>query len=412
VQDIDLLLPIRMNAGSKAEAGAGTSAPLPRGEFTIAELRLGAETLPPLRGTLSWVDSRAELTADWPILDGGTVSASGWAERVGDAWNGRFEARLPRTELTDDTEIQRRFASLQDLRVKGAIELAALIELHEGALRPNITCSLERMMIAHPATALSIADADLALTLDGLGPVRSPGGQRIIIREGMLGEVPINDGEIRFQVESLNSILVESARWTMGNAGRFSALALRIDPMQPRISTDVFCEDVELRYWLGLVSGERATGEGRLNGKIAIAWDPATRQRFTFGEGYLHAQPGRGIIQTRDLSALEQRLEQDMPQFKTDKGLAQVKRRLLNALQDFEYSVFRIDFIPTETELMAETIISGKGRQGPDAQEIGELRILLREFDVLLRQLLLGKELFDRIGEDEDDEEGAGFFDE
>ena len=68
---------------------------------------------------------------------------------------------------------------------------------------------------------------------------------------------------------------------------------------------------------------------------------------------------------------------------------------MVAALQDYQYTMLRLHFIPTDQGLLCTLMTKGRGRQGRDAQEIESLTINLHGFDDAIRAALAGKSLWD-----------------
>jgi hypothetical protein len=177
-------------------------------------------------------------------------------------------------------------------------------------------------------------------------------------------------------------------------------MAFRFDPAAPVISTELYAEDAALSAWLPLLTDGRATGEGMLYGRLAVTVRPgAPAGLLTLGPGYLYAAPGHGWFAVRDATRLETWL--DAPEVGLDQEQygQQLKRRIVEALQDFEYAELRIDLIDEGGRLLCQLTTAGKGRQGKDPQEFEDLVIRIHDVNGVLNDLLSLKSAVDRAAD-------------
>jgi hypothetical protein len=127
---------------------------------------------------------------------------------------------------------------------------------------------------------------------------------------------------------------------------------------------------------------------------------------LTLGEGFLYAAPGRGWISVRDVSRLRTWLDASDVGAGRGEYQEQIKRRLVEALQDFEYTQLRVDLVDAGEELLCRVATAGKGRRGVDPQEFEELVIRIHDFNGVLNDLLSLKSAVDRAADQEEDPPG------
>jgi hypothetical protein len=226
-------------------------------------------------------------------------------------------------------------------------------------------------------------------------PLTSEPDQRIEIHRATVGGTPIVDGTITFALDGVNRIAIREASWSMQELGRFQASSFVLDATAPRIETDIRCQQVGLAAWLKLLTEDRIQGEGELSGALKLAIQPLAREKFSIIEGYLFAQPAGGWIKTDDSEAISRIVEAGTASLSGDERLEQVRDRVVAALQDYQYTMLRLHFIPEDQGLLCTLMTKGRGRKGPDAQEIESLTINLHGFDEAIRAALAGKSLWD-----------------
>jgi hypothetical protein len=271
----------------------------------------------------------------------------------------------------------------------GALHLDGVVPLR-GSEKPMVSLEIKGGELSLPAQGLKAAGIDVTAAFDGVWPVSTPGGQRLTIGSGSLGKLPLRQAELEFRLDGSGALLVERARWTI-DSSTFSTDAFRVDPRDPIVATIVTAENLDLAYWLPLLTDGRATGEGRLQGRVPITWRPGTARPIALGEGSLAAVPGGGWITVDDAGQLAALLESSDPRLKSDENMQLVKERLVEALTDFHYDDLRLELVPETDGLMLRAVTSGQGRRGDPPQEIGGLTINIHDIDTVLSELLLLK---------------------
>jgi hypothetical protein len=235
--------------------------------------------------------------------------------------------------------------------------------------------------------------------LDSITPLSTRGPQRIDIQSATTGEQDITSGHVLFDLESPTSLRVNEAQWIFSDGGRFRTQPFAVNPQQPRITTTVACENLDLNFWLKLISQDRADGEGRLKGQLAIDWDPDAYPRLQFTGGSLIADPPVGYIRTHDAQRLGELLDHQDERFAIDETLRQVKQRIVDALEDLEYSSLQLSFIPDGRDTTLQAQLAGKGRRGPNPQPFGGLTVNVGHFAETLQSVLSATSALDRMRE-------------
>lgn len=270
----------------------------------------------------------------------------------------------------------------------GALRLDGVVPLR-GSEKPMLSLEITDGELALPAQGSGAAGIDVAMTLDGVWPVSTPGGQ-LTVRSGSVGKLPLRQAEVEFSLDGSGALLVEQARWKI-DTSTFATEAFRVNPRDPVVATTIAAGDLDLSYWLPLLTDGRATGEGRLQGRVPVTWRPGTARPIALGQGSLTAVPGGGWITVDDAGQLAALLESSDPSLKTDENMQLVKERLVEALTDFHYDDLRLDLVPQPDGLVLRALTSGRGRRGDPPQEIGGLTVNIHDIDTVLSELLLLK---------------------
>jgi hypothetical protein len=200
--------------------------------------------------------------------------------------------------------------------------------------------------------------------------------QKIVAGTLAIGKAQFANGATTFDAAGPNSVTIHRTQWSW-LGGTVSAVDVRINPLQLKVDGTVQLAAVDLGQLLAYLAPDEASGEGKISGKLPITFDG---RNLEFGRGLLQAAPG-GRIQVKDLQAMSAALDQSVQ--------AEIKRRVLQALADFDYDVLRADLKSDSTGLLADVRLAGRGHSGERTPLDTEIRI--HGLDDLLK-LYLGYE--------------------
>ncbi|MBI1369262.1 MAG: hypothetical protein GC162_11500 [Planctomycetes bacterium] len=361
-----------------------SSADGPAGSFATGDIHLGSDTLPPLAGSIRLGAGGLSLDADWPLLSAASVTIHA-AVAPGEV---NVTASLPQGHIVDPTAIGQRFAALRDLEIDGGVGVDAAMNLVDGALVPRVTLKLDGVTVRDRKVDVTIEGLNGAITLDHLTPPRTPPSQTLNFTTLRSGKLALTDGSLAFRIDSDRRYFVERVGVTLGSTGRLAAHAITYDLDQPLVKTDLYIESLNLGDWLSVLTNETIRASGTLYGRLPLTFRPEAHWKLTLGEGFLYNRPGPGQMALTDAKLAADLLAQADPRFATDPTYKTVRDRAVDALSDFEYSMFRFDLIKEDEGMMLRAETRGKGRKGKDPQEISSLVINIHHFDTLLNQAL------------------------
>jgi hypothetical protein len=371
LSDISGAIPFRLNGG---EAKSGP--------FRIGSIRFRGVPFPTMQGTASVRDSMIGFDASLPLLKDGRIDFSGRLALGRDGMEGDISAAVPPFALDEENRLEALFPALKPIRIRGSLSADASFRMDGGRLQPRIDIRLERATVGVAKHDFSLRNLNGAVSLHSLDPLETPPSQRAVFDTVRLGDVTAGGGSMAFRLEGGRSILIENLE--IGFAGGLlRADAGRFDIPARTLRMAVVAEGLRLKDLLDLVPGARATGEGTLVAKlpVEIQWP-----RISIGEGFIRASPGAGRLQLKDASLLGDLLNQQDPRFTSEKSLADVKDRLVEAFRDLDFSRLDLDFIRGGTEVDLRIHTAGKGR-GPNGQEIGGVTVFLRGINSLLEDV-------------------------
>jgi len=203
-----------------------------------------------------------------------------------------------------------------------------------------------------------------AVTFDDVAKLKTQPAQTIHVGKLTIGKMQFTDGLLVFDVAGAHSMGIHKTQWSW-LGGTVSAADFHLDPSQPKVNATVQLAVVDLHELLAFFAADKASGEGKLSGRIPLVVDwPA----ISFGRGNLQASRGR--VQIKDLKAMSAALDQT-----GQSGTSDVKKRVIEALSDFEYDVLRADLLSDSSGLTAGVHLSGRGHGGARTPLDTELKI-------------------------------------
>jgi hypothetical protein len=362
------------------------------GDYTVAmnagpSLARGI-ALPQLQAMIALDEGGATVAALWPMLKDATMAIDARIDLTDAGMTASLDARVPEFELRDGGELARAIPAFQGIEMTGTYALDAHITLADRQLDPLITLRATDAAIAHPDWPLAIVSANGTFIFDSIAPLRTQGPQRIDVAHATTGELEISQGQVQFDLESLESLRIDSAAWMFADGGRFTTGGFTVNPQQPRIVAAIAAENVDLNFWLELLTNERADGEGRLHGEFAVDWNPRAYPRIQFTSGLFLADPPSGFVRTHDAQRLGAMLDESNPELAIDETLRVVKQRIIDALEDFGYTSLRLEFIPDGRDTTLRAELQGKGRRGQNPQEFSGLVVNFHHFADALQTVL------------------------
>ena len=376
-------------AGISAEVPFWLNLPAgPSGTVEIREVHLAERRLPGISASVRLSGPKVEFQTAWRPLEEVEISANGWLA----GGRGEVEANLPRLPLSSLSALDGLLPVPDGLSAEGTVSAHAHLRITPDGLKPLVHVRARDVAIESQAYEASMTGMDADLTIDCLWPISTLGRQRIKVASARMGKLEVRDGFVDFRIDGPNDIFIEQTKWGWAG-GWLSTHALRVNPMAPKYDLTVFGEGLDLKQLLDLIPGKRATGDGSLYGRLSVSihWP-----RIHFGSGFLYAAPGRGTVQLADAEILGSLLARD-PRFSADPVRVELRNKIVDALRDFEYTVFKVDFAPEREPSLARVHLEGKGRQGVAAVPIAGLDINFKGVDEALNAAIIVKRTRDRL---------------
>jgi len=207
--------------------------------------------------------------------------------------------------------------------------------------------------VQHDASGLHLVDGSLAM--DG-GSVQ-------------MGDVGVSEAQFVAAMPNAKTVEVTSLGAVVGDGGTVIADPFTWTVGTTEVATGITVSNLNLSQWLPILTSNRATGEGRVSGRVdaAAEWSTGT-VRLAELKGTLGADPQRGFIQAMDADALGELLEKQDPRFAEDGMMGPVREKIIAALRDFAFQKLSVDLSRRGDRTTALTYLSGFGRHGEDPQ--------------------------------------------
>ncbi|MFW6108429.1 MAG: intermembrane phospholipid transport protein YdbH family protein [bacterium] len=329
-----------------------------QGTVEVGGIVYGRSRLPGLSGSLGVADGRIGFDATWSPLPQATLKAEGDVDLSTGVPLGNVHAWMPRFTIGDEKELAGLVAEAEGIDLSGTFALDARLELLARRVLPRVVLKASEVVLGSKQYDATVEGLAAELTVTSFAPLSTPGHQRVDVARAKVGGLEVRDGFVEFRVSSPDSVFIERSEWGWAG-GRLYTYALRFDPDQP-IDLVVYGDRLALGRLLALIPKDRATGSGTLYGRlpVTVAW-PELR----FGEGFLYATPGeRGAFKlTEDAEYLAAGLPRVSGGDLTGRVLSELRERVESALKDFEYDMFRTDFVHEGGALVAKVRLKGRG---------------------------------------------------
>jgi hypothetical protein len=312
-------------------------------------------------------------------MDLGTIKADAQQTAEGIAFNGNLKSPLI-PALSAKFSGVTRLASFEDHETRVGyeifypaagpeIDLAKLLpaadgfifkgKLHEkgdvlikkgGGISASATTHLSGGKLQHQPDRVTIDGIQMDLFIPDLVNMRSAPGQKLKFARASVGEMTIKNGEIDFQVESLQSVLVEKSHFTWCE-GKVDAPAIRFTSGTADYSIILYCDRLDLAKVLQQFGIASVTAEGQLNGRIPLRYRSG---QLSFTDGFLYTTPGEpGKIRMTDTEILTAGIPPDTPQY--------VQMELARkALEDYDYKWAKLNLTTEGEDLLLKMQLDGR----------------------------------------------------
>jgi hypothetical protein len=204
--------------------------------------------------------------------------------------------------------------------------------------------------IRHRKNKIAIEAIQMDLLIPDLAQMRSAPSQKLKFARASLGEMNLENGEIDFQIESTQSVLVEKSHFIWCD-GKVDAPAIRFTSGIEDYNLILYCDRLDLAKVLQQFGAASVKAEGQLNGRIPLRYQNG---QLSFKDGFLFTTPGEsGKIRMTDTEILTAGIPQDTPQY--------VQMELARkALEDYDYTWAKLNLTTEGEDLLLKMQLDGK----------------------------------------------------
>lgn len=218
---------------------------------------------------------------------------------------------IPPTLLAENTDLAKLHPLLKGMKGSGQISGAARISsssspVDNGAVQGKAFIRLNNTSLVFDMEGEEekavVHGLEGEIKLKDLFNVVSEKRQRLTFKRINIGAFPLNDGGLTFEIESPESIFIESGEFACFN-GKILINPLRYVPGSEDFKITLYCDRIDFDRLVNTLMGQEiAFGDAELNGIVPISTSGGVP---VFKDGYLYSTPGiKGNIKFLDSSVV------------------------------------------------------------------------------------------------------------
>jgi hypothetical protein len=308
------------------------------------------------------------LVPEAPISIPGQIALSGTFSRRGTKTT--FDADVVASGATDGAaDPATKIAGTNVAVEQGVFHVAGTFEGESHSLK----VTAKDVALAESSVGAKASGVSAEVVFDNQSAAATTRPTQVVRMEKLsASKFDLTDAVIRFDLAPGGTFAVQEARANF-LGGAVSASNVKLAPEQP-IAVTLRAENVELRELLKLLANGKATGEGKVSGRLPLIFANGEVQ---LGEGAAEASAG-GILSVTDEDTLKSVAGSAAAEAKgvTQAPQAQVRNNIVAALKDFQYESLtaRLSNEPQDG-LVAYVRMQGKGRTGAKQALDYDLRV-------------------------------------
>lgn len=201
-----------------------------------------------------------------------------------------------------------------------------------------------------PKLETSIDGVDVQLDFPSFPALRTKPRQTLTIDKVTSKKITLAKIRSYFQIESPDTIFIEEigACWS---GGRVFTSSFRFQKDKPEFEVALLCDRLELSDVITQLGLARATGQGKVSGRIPVLYDEGD---FYVDDGFLFSTPGEtGTLKITKSEYLNTAVPENVPHFSPIHFAGA-------ALQDFKYDWAKLLVSPEAENLLLKLQIYGK----------------------------------------------------
>jgi hypothetical protein len=249
-----------------------------------------------------------------------------------------------------DIELSKFHPAAQGIKVNGKFQVSGKLKLEDTRLFGSLQSQVVNAKVTVTENKLVIEGINMSLAMPALPEVRSAPGQHLQFARLALGDLTAEKGTIDFQIESLQSLLIEKALFEW-SGGKVDTQAIRISQGIEDYHLTFYCDRLNLARVLEQFGAAAAEGSGSVSGRIPVRY---TQGKLSFDDGFLFSTPGTGgKIHLTGTEILTAGVPPNTPQF------AQMELAR-EALKDYDYSWAKLRLNSEGENLLLQMQMDGK----------------------------------------------------
>ncbi len=257
---------------------------------------------------------------------------------------------VSRHQIKAPVDLGKFHKSAKGIQISGLLDLKAGMISDRNGLECKADAAFTKGTIRTGKEGAVLDGIDLRISLPDVISLRSAPGQQMKFASLRMGNILLEKGDIRFQMESATSFLMEKAQFDWCN-GRVNAQALRIISGVDEYDLILHCDRLHLAKVLEQLGAAEAEGEGTVNGRIPIRF---AKGELIFDDGFLYSTPGDGgTIHLKPSEIVMAGIPKDTPQ-------AGQLDLAAEALKDYEYQWVKMLLSSEGDDLMMRISFDGK----------------------------------------------------
>ena len=238
----------------------------------------------------------------------------------------------------------------EGITIKGKFMVNGRFLLEDNDFSGSIQSRLINGKASMPENQLAIEGIQMSLSMPDLPEPRSAPGQQMRFSKLSIGDLMTENGTIDFQIESLQSLLIEKIHFNW-SGGKVDTQALRFSRGIEDYQVVLYCDRLNLARVLEQFGAAAAEGKGSVSGRIPIRY---AQGKISFNDGFLFSTPGQGgKIHLTGTEILTAGIPPDTPQF------AQMELAR-EALKDYDYSWAKLRLNSEGENLLLQMQMDGK----------------------------------------------------
>ncbi len=361
-----------------------------QGNFNIQSVAYKGIQFPGITGILNAKYNRLDLQGSGIIAEDENLSFSGWVD-----WNKKdptaeFQATIPDLTLNPDAPWNELLREYTEYEFDGVARVDADIKIKKGNLLSTIDLAIKDVVAYNSHSETELQGINGLVKITDLFPLTSEIDQSLIIGSIQSGNFKPTNGNILFDINNTDSVTIKQVEFDW-LGGKLFCQNTKVNLANNFIRFDLKIEGLDLQEILDFIEYDGVRGQGKIYGQLPIMLEWGENNRITFGDGFLIANPNKGVLQISEENARTiLGITEDIDPQSADLEET-VSLMVFEALQDMEYTKLEIIFKNDEIEGLMTTIqAQGHGPRGDEQNQIpiGGLNVNINNLDELINSLI------------------------